>query len=89
MTRLAAAGTIDEHILRLQERKDREILSVMGEEGINRHIPTNRLMELFGNGVGEDDMGNAFIYPEDQGQRGPAMRVFGDDTEDCAMNTDQ
>ena len=66
MTRLAAAGTVDEHILRLQRRKDGEIVSVMGERGLNRSLPVAELLRLFGE-VGEDENGNPFVYPEGEG----------------------
>lgn len=88
MIRFAAKGTVDEHILRLQERKDTEILSVMGKEGFSKPLPMETLMRLFGE-VEEDENGNPFILPEGRGKRGPAMVRDRDDIEEGIMGTEQ
>ena len=71
-----------------QERKEREITSVMGSEQIQKTITMNDLLRLFG--LGEDgESSNAFIYPEEGQERGPARWVAADETETMADATDQ
>jgi len=58
MVRMAVSNTVDQDLIRIQERKDREITSVM-LEGDRVRMTTNDLLSLFGT-VGEEN-GRPFI----------------------------
>lgn len=67
MTRLVVHGTVDEHIIALQERKERVIQGVMAEGCQDAKLDVKDLLRLFGP-VGEDEAGNEFVFVEGLGR---------------------
>lgn len=63
MTRLVVAGSVDDHMIKLQDRKISEIDAVMSDESRQRLLPIAQLLALFGP-VGKDKEGNSFIYSD-------------------------
>ena len=78
--RYVVRDTIDEDLVTMQERKNTEIDSVMGEEARKNCASLDQLLELFGP-IKDDENGSGFIYVEDEAEESSD----GDSDEDRAM----
>ncbi|KAB2573725.1 SNF2-related protein [Lasiodiplodia theobromae] len=66
MTRFAVANSIDEKLIAMQDKKQKEIDRVMGDSGPQReNLSVSEMMRLFGP-VREDNQGREFIIVEDK-----------------------
>lgn len=66
MTRFVVEGTIDEKLIAMQDRKQKEIDHIMGDKGERRDAPTmHEMLRLFGQ-VGRDEEGRPFVAVEDK-----------------------
>lgn len=61
MTRLVVRDTVDEHIIALQERKDRNIQKVMSDSSQKGKLDVKELLRLFGP-MGEDDAEREYLF---------------------------
>ncbi|CAI6332506.1 unnamed protein product [Periconia digitata] len=70
LTRLCVKNTVDERLIAMQERKQREIDAIMEDKGKTTSSMSIRdLMRLFGN-LDEDEAGNPFIVVDNPDPRG-------------------
>ncbi|KAF2121509.1 SNF2 family N-terminal domain-containing protein [Lophiotrema nucula] len=71
MTRFCVRDTIDERLIKMQERKKKEIEEVMDDDGTRvKKMSIRDLMKLFGP-VEDDSHGRPFIMVENEGNRNP------------------
>ncbi|KAI4704056.1 hypothetical protein J4E81_001120 [Alternaria sp. BMP 2799] len=78
MSRLCVKNTVDEHLIGMQDRKDKEIAAIMEDDGKTmKKMDTRTLMRLFGN-LEEDPDGKPFIMVDNPDPRG-GFRADRDD----------
>lgn len=66
MNRFVLAGTVDERLIALQERKKKLIGRALGDTEGFKHFSTEDLMHLFGT-VRRDENDRPFIVVDDEG----------------------
>ena len=64
--RFVVKDSIDEDLVRMQDRKDSEIVGAMGPDSLSKRATIQQLLELFGD-VKEGEGQNEFILMEDEG----------------------
>lgn len=74
MVRMVVADSIDDRLLALQERKEKEIGSIMKEE-MNKKMTVKDLMGLFG-AVGTDDHGREYIITSHDREPAPPTHIM-------------
>ncbi|KAK4939054.1 hypothetical protein LTR10_020628 [Elasticomyces elasticus] len=67
VVRFVVKDSIDEDLLKMQERKDGEIMGAIGPDSLSKRATIQQLLELFGD-VKEGEGQNEFILMEDEGQ---------------------
>jgi len=78
MSRLCVKNTIDQRLINMQQRKDKEIAKVMDDDGTRvQKMDMRKLMKLFGN-LEEDSEGRPFIMVDNPDPRG-GFRADRDD----------
>ncbi|KAH6882752.1 DNA repair protein-like protein rad5 [Alternaria rosae] len=78
MSRLCVRNTVDETLIDMQDRKDKEIAAIMEDDGKTmKKMDTRTLMRLFGN-LEEDPDGKPFIMVDNPNPRG-GFRADRDD----------
>jgi len=81
MTRLIAADTVDDEMVLMQQKKDKEINGVMVNEKLKGKLTFTELMGLFGK-VGEDEQGRSFILVEEDKNKKSRVERFGEEDEE-------
>ncbi|KAI9723156.1 MAG: hypothetical protein M1828_004259 [Chrysothrix sp. TS-e1954] len=79
LTRLAVQGTIDIDIVKMQERKEKEIDSVITAN--QKAITAKELLQLFGP-LGEDANGNAFVHVDSSRKHGGGGETYDREIEE-------
>lgn len=71
LTRFCVKNTVDERLIQMQERKEKEIDSVMKEDAGAKagKMSIRDMLRLFGN-VHDDEQGRPFIWTNDSNDRG-------------------
>ncbi|KAI4623765.1 uncharacterized protein J4E84_004191 [Alternaria hordeiaustralica] len=78
MSRLCVKNTVDQTLINMQDRKDKEIAAIMEDDGKTmKKMDTRTLMRLFGN-LEEDPDGRPFIMVDNPDPRG-GFRADRDD----------
>ncbi|KAK5274505.1 hypothetical protein LTR99_004787 [Exophiala xenobiotica] len=68
VVRFAVKDSIDEDLIKMQDRKDVEVSGAIGPDSHGKRATIQQLLELFGSVQEEDDGQNEFILMEDEGE---------------------
>jgi SNF2 family DNA or RNA helicase len=68
VVRFVVKDSIDEDLIKMQDRKDVEVSGAIGPDSHGKRATIQQLLELFGSVQEEDDGQNEFILMEDEGE---------------------